>query len=331
MKILLGFLLLLLPIRGFALTKPEALALSKARIAALSSAFQSMTYTCFVFEKDCQIETRSQETTLQWISYESSKFPIQIQYDSGPDKFTIDGALRIAKTGTFWGAPVIFNEDLLTHEGTPGSFQAVGLFEILGVLVHEYGHHQETELAKVGLPRLQHQELDILGAKVVTYLKNRTRQIRISKDEVPSLRPGNEVTIYQTDVEWYNGVRNIWSHIFIDGIAEVAEISQALVSSLTCPKQYISGHLTFVGEPYYAAFRKVQAPQIQFAQDQLRIDQEIGEASVLCVDKQMGKYQVFGGYKNGHAQFVFRMSSEGKLIYQKNLSKFTAEAPPDGH
>jgi hypothetical protein len=328
MRALIGLLLIFCQ-QSRALTQPEALNLSKSRIQELARTFSQLSYNCFIFEADCQIKSRNQEITLKWISEELSKYPARIQFASGKDQFLIDGAIRIAKTGEAWNTPVIFNEDLLSIEGTPGNFQALGFFEILGVLVHEFGHHQEQMMRQEGLVPLEHPELDEVAVKVVTYLKDRTRQIKISQSEVPGLKEGYELTILQTDIEWYNGVRNLWSNIFVDGIGETVEISRSLVAGARCPRGYTSGHLTFIGVPYYAAFRQVQAPKIQFQNNQLNVDQDIGDASVLCADETQGVYQVFDGFKRGHVHINFTLNGEGKLIYQPGSSSFKADPPPD--
>ncbi|MBK9321610.1 MAG: hypothetical protein IPM97_01400 [Bdellovibrionaceae bacterium] len=239
----------------------------------------------------------------------------------------IDGAIRVAKTGNTWGAPVIFNEDLLTRESHPGNFEALGFFEIFGLLIHEYGHHQETFLQDIGMDHLEHQELDEVAIKVITYAKDRTRQIRISQDEFPHLPEGQETIIYQIDVESNIGIRLIWSHIYVDSLIQTIEVSRDLVRGLTCPKTYSSGHLTFVGEPYYAGFKNVQAPRFTVSNRRLQIEQEIGEASVLCVDNNFNRYDVFPGYKDGRLLYDFDI--QGSQLSYSQTSKFTATSPAD--
>lgn len=312
---------------SLALTKPEALQLSKNRIETLSQTFALISYTCFVYEKDCGLDTNLLAVTAKLISNEFEKNPPKIEYASGSNKFMIDGALRVAKTGNTWGVPVIFNEDLLTRETNPGNFQALDFFEIFGILAHEYGHHQETFLKDYGMDFLEHQELDEMAMKVVTYVKDRTRQIRVTQDEVPSLPLGQEVNIYQIDVEQNIGIRMIWSNIFIDSLSQTIEVSRSVVGGLACPKTYENGHLTFVGEAYNAAFANVQAPRFNMLGNILQIEQEIGDASVLCVDRSMGRYDVFKGYKNGLLRYYFELKGN-QLIYSPD-STFTATPPPD--
>ncbi|MGZ3749326.1 MAG: hypothetical protein ACXVB4_17110 [Pseudobdellovibrionaceae bacterium] len=325
-------LLTLTPVFCFAsgrvtLTKSEALQLSKNRIETLSQTFALISYTCFVYEKDCGLDTNLLQVTVKLINDEFEENPPKIEYASGSDKFMIDGALRVAKTGNTWGVPVIFNEDLLTRETNPGNFQALDFFEIFGILVHEYGHHQETFLKDNGMAFLEHQELDEMAMKVVTYVKDRTRQIRVTQDEVPTLPLGQEVNIYQIDVEQNIGIRMIWSNIFIDSLSQTIEVSQSVVAGLACPKTYQSGHLTFIGEAYNAGFANIQAPRFNILGNVLQIEQEIGDASVLCVDRNMGVYNVFNGYKNGLLRYYFEIK-DNLLIYSQD-STFTATPPPD--
>ncbi|WP_413287726.1 hypothetical protein [Bdellovibrio sp. HCB337] len=320
---------LLFSFNCFALTKNEALVLSKSRIEGLKLGFRALAYNCFTAEEDCQIETYSQSATLKWILSEQPA--PSVEYSSGPENFTIDGAVRIAKTGSTWGSLVIFNEDLLTREVTPGNFEALEFFEIIGVLVHEFGHHQAEWLDKAGLPQLGHQELDELAVKVVTYLKDRTRQIRITQDEVPELKPGHELTIYQIDIEYFNGIRNIWSNIFIDSIVETREISQILLHGVACPKSYTRGHLTFDGKPNYISLRKVKAPKFEFKNSLITMKQDAEEGSVLCIDSQQGTFNVFRGYTDIHLRLQFRLNDQGNLDFAENGTYLNAVPPPDEH
>ncbi len=330
MEFLILLALLIAP-NAYSLTKPEAVQLSKSRIQGLTPRFASLAYNCFMFDHDCQIEGGSQEATLKWLSFEFNKHVAKIEYSSGPENFLIDGAIRIAKTGKSWGTPVIFNEDLLALETQPGRFEALGFFEILGVLVHEFGHHQETLLVEYGMPPLQHYELDLIAAKVIAYLKDRTRRIQLGTAEIPGLKSDDIVSIYQIDIEWDNGIRNIWSNIFIDSIAETKEISTNILQGLRCPRETTEGHITFQGEPAYAAFRQVRAPKFEAKPGSFSLEQEIGAASVLCIDSQMNRFQVFDGYKDGHLRLVFKANPKGQYLIDTGASQFRAVPPPEVH
>jgi hypothetical protein len=314
---------------AYCLTRQEAVQLSKSRIAGLLPHFAGLAYNCFLFEQDCRIEGNSQTATVKWLSEEISRAEPKISYDSGVDKFLIDGAVRIAKTGEKWGSPVIFNEDLLAQETTPGQFEAVGFFEILGVLVHEFSHHQEEPLQEVGLKPLEHHELDLIASHVVSYLKDRTRRLQLGPEEIPGLLPEDKVSILQIDIEWNNGIRNRWSNVFVDSRAETRELSRVLVAGLRCPRESTHGHVTFEGVPYFAAFRQVQAPAREIRGDAVYLSQEVGMASVLCVDKQMGVFHVFDGYKNGQLQLVLKRNSQNQYVMDEGATRFTATPPPD--
>lgn len=327
MKYLL-LLTLLVSGNAWALTKSQALQLSKSRIETLSRKFQTLSYSCFVYDQDCFLDNDLQGIVLKLITNEASKHPTLIQYASGKEQFLIDGAVRIAKTGKSWGVPVIFNEDLLVREITPGNYEALDFFEVIGILVHEFGHHQEDfYVGYTGKPFLRHEELDHLAAKVVKYLKDRTRKLEITQDEIADLPKDHNITIYQIDIEQNIGVRLTWSNIFIDSLFETKEVSADLVIGVVCPKNYTNGHLTFLGEPANAAFRQVRAPRFTSAAGALTISQEIGDASVLCVDQKMGRFEIFNGYKNGRVQYEFKLR-DGKYLYSYD-SRFYATPPPD--
>lgn len=331
MKLVLFLSLVIFALSAQALTLEKAIAQSKNRIESLSHGFAKLAYNCHVYEEDCKITDNSQSVILKWISSEFSQFKPDIRYEKGADKFTIDGAIRIAKTGKSWGSPVIFNEDLLFREVSQGNYEPLGFFDIIGVLVHEYGHHQETELRKFGLRVPEHQELDEIAVKVVSYLKDRTRKIQISKDEVPELAEGGELDVLQIDIEWYNGVRNIWSHLYLDSPSGVEEISSHLLKGVQCPKMYQNGHLTFSGTPAFASFRQVETPEVQYQHGRLVLEQKIGDASVLCIDRQMGVFHVFDGYKEGLVKLAFRLNSSGLLEFERGESFFRATPPEDIH
>ena len=313
------------------MTRAAAVAASKVRIQALVPKFSALAYTCFIFAEDCQIQGNSQEVLLKWLADESARTDSAISYGSGAEIFMIDGAIRIAKTGTSWGSPVMFNEDLLAIESSPGNYTPLAFFEILGVLIHEFGHHQESLMRSNGLKPLRHEELDTIATSVVSYLKDRTRTINLSGLDIPGLSPENEVNVYHIDIEWDNGVRNIWSHVFIDSNSAVTEISHDLTLGLKCPKEYRSGHLTFSGEAEYVSLRQVRAAEIKVSAGEVNIEQEVGDASAMCIDSQMGVFEVFNDYKNGHMHLGFIRGADGILSYHPGDASFRATPPPDEH
>lgn len=329
MKYVFGLVFFLSAAPGLAFTKEQALGISKGRIELLQNHFAALANICFQFNEECGINGNSQEATVKWLNDEMSQFKPTIRYSAGADNFTIDGALRIAKTGNDWGSPVYFNEDLLAVEKTSGDFQPLGFFDVLGIFIHEFGHHQTQFLAKIGLPPLRHEELDEIAAKIVKYLKDRTRRTSITSGEMPGLQSNFLVDILQIDMEWNNGIRNVWSKIFIDSPVQHREISQALVRSLKCPKKYQDGHLVFVGKPYFASFQKVRAPRLTPSATGISLRQEVGTASVMCVDERMGVFEVFSGYTQGVLKLHFNLRQDGALLWEENDSSFTA-TPPEG-
>lgn len=311
---------------GTCLTKTEAIELSKLRIATLAEWAGTFGGECFMNEEHCGVEGKSQTAILNYMRHEANKFQTQISYSSGDAEFFIDGAVRIAKTGNDWGSPIIFNEDLLSKEQN-GDYSAVGFFETLGILIHELGHHQNQMLAAIGLPQLEHSELDTIAMHAVTYLQDRTRKISITSDDVPGLKKDDELSIYFIDREWDPGIRQIWGQIFVDSRSGVAEVSEQIALNLQCPVQYQDGRISFKGKPKYASFRKISAPEVTSTASEITIEQKVGSSSVLCVDEFMNRYDIFSGYENGLLKFNFSLSS-GQITL-KNGS-FSAARPTDG-
>ena len=314
---------------SLALTKSEALAQSKSRIDGLKNRFAHLFYNCFVFEADCQIKGNSQVATLKWLSDEYGKFDPTIEYAAGLDQFMIDGAVRVAKTGHSWGAPVIFNEDLLVVEIENENFRALSFYEILGIMIHEFGHHQEQMLNSAGLPLLTHEQLDEVAVKTISYLQDRTKTIHVGADDVPGLSEENSLDILYIEIEWYNGIRNIWSNIFIDSRLETKEISESLVEGLGCPQEYTDGRLTFIGKPRYFSIRQTHLPTLTLKDNFLRYDQRFDDASVFCVDDHMGVYNVFSGYKDGLLVLNFQLNEQGQLTFSRG--DVSATTPSDEH
>lgn len=310
-----------------ALTKGDALNRSKVRIDGLKSRFAQLATNCYQFDEDCNIVGNSQLAVLKWYAYEVSESTPIIQYSSGSANFLIDGAVRVAKTGRSWGAPVIFNEDLLTIEIEDGNFRALTFFEILGILIHEFGHHQEEMLIEVGLPILTHEQLDELAVRTVSYLRDRTKVINIGADEVPGLLDENGLDILYIEIESFNGIRNIWSNIFIDSRDKLTEISESLVVGLVCPKSYYDGRLTFLGSPRYFSIRKTHAPTFAFEGINLQYNQRFDDGSVLCIDRKFNRYEVFSGYTKGILSFGFSKNKKNQLIFVNG--SLSATAPPD--
>ena len=84
--------------------------------------------------------------------------------------FVIDGLLRVAKTGDEVGSSIYVNLDLIyTNETNPP--QPAGVLTATAILIHELGHHQGIK---------NHQQLDLLGAKVHAFLVDHTRAGKIS-------------------------------------------------------------------------------------------------------------------------------------------------------
>ncbi len=83
---------------------------------------------------------------------------IQMQSEKkSPGAFMIDGSIRVAKTGSAIGSPIVINVDQLYTLNESGQYDAVTIPEAVAILIHELGHHQGS---------YSHETLDLLGVKV---------------------------------------------------------------------------------------------------------------------------------------------------------------------
>lgn len=83
---------------------------------------------------------------------------------SQPGSFIIDGNVRVAKTGSQPGSPIVINADLLYSKNQNGSYEAMSIPEAVAVLVHEFGHHYGS---------YSHEELDLIGVRISLLLQSK--------------------------------------------------------------------------------------------------------------------------------------------------------------
>jgi len=80
---------------------------------------------------------------------------------STEENFVLDGAMRVAKTGSSVGSKVYINRDMI-YEVNNGKSSAMGIPQAVGLLIHELGHHHEIS---------DHTYLDLLGVKLRIFLQ----------------------------------------------------------------------------------------------------------------------------------------------------------------
>lgn len=97
-----------------------------------------------------------QDKKLNQLTFSSEK--------NNPGSFIIDGNVRIAKTGSTIGSPIVINTDLLYNKNQSGSYEAISIPEAVAVLVHEFGHHYGN---------FSHEELDLIGVRVSLLLQSK--------------------------------------------------------------------------------------------------------------------------------------------------------------
>ncbi len=84
------------------------------------------------------------ESIINSYDEELAKNPSIISFKSGkkhPGFFTINGQEKVAKTTTSLGDTIFINKDLI-YENNQGKIEAMALNEIIGILFHEFAHHQ---------------------------------------------------------------------------------------------------------------------------------------------------------------------------------------------
>ena len=77
-----------------------------------------------------------------------------------PGFFQLDGAVRVAKTGSSVGDTIFINRDLI-YTLRDGQWAAMTILECVPLLIHELGHHHGNH---------SHEFLDLLGVKVQALL-----------------------------------------------------------------------------------------------------------------------------------------------------------------
>lgn len=118
----------------------------------------------------CKLD-KSQRSILQKINQglpAEQKFSNQLQFlseKSVPGTFMLGGEMKVAKTGSKVGSPIIINIDLIYTKNEMGYFIPVSVSEAVSILVHELGHHYGD---------YSHTDLDLLGVRVAMMLQHKT-------------------------------------------------------------------------------------------------------------------------------------------------------------
>lgn len=147
--------------------------------------------------------------------YETENQVQIIDKEKGSDFFTIEGFIRIAKTGDNIGDPIFVNKKLLYNKSVYGNQTPISLQDAIALMVHEMGHHHQE---------LNHDKLDLLGTKVARVLNGRAQAV--------SFFPHDD-SITATVV---NGNRtNLNSELLIFANGEWFDASTILSDKIQCP------------------------------------------------------------------------------------------------
>jgi hypothetical protein len=143
----------------------------------------------------------------------------QIEFNSeqkNSGTFIIDGEVKIAKTGSRIGSPIVVNVDLLYTKNDQGFYIPITVPDAVMMLVHELGHHYGD---------YSHLELDILGVKVAKVIQN--------KMYVSPLLPWSQ----QVSVTVINPARMLaFPEVYINVEDTLIDISKVMEKSVYCPE-----------------------------------------------------------------------------------------------
>jgi hypothetical protein len=95
-----------------------------------------------------------------------------LRFESGatdPERFFLDGQVRIAVTGLTVGSPIYVNRDLI-YRRDGASVTPYAVSEAVGVLTHELGHHQGIT---------DHDTLDVLAGNVRAFFESSQDHLRL--------------------------------------------------------------------------------------------------------------------------------------------------------
>jgi len=281
-----------------------------------------MAESCYLQSHKCGFSDNSQIALLKWIGLEVKRSrEVKIGFDDNQKSFFIDGATRIARTGSRWGDIIIFNS-LVLYKKTGNGYRPLDLFEIAAIYIHELGHHQKDLYLKTGLKEPEHDELDIIAGKTINYLMKRSRISNLSLSNEGLL----EARVININFEMFNGIRNRWSRYYFDNGQSITELGSFWRNDFKCPVRYREGRVVFDGRPLSVSLRQLSAPKIEIREDGLSYTQKIGKATASCVDDYSNEYEFFDGYKNGILSLYFFLS-QGVLEFDKEKSFFTATMP----
>lgn len=304
------------------LSKEQSIQYSINKIKHLAPFVGEMADVCYLQSEKCGITDNAQIALLKWIAIEVRKVgTVNIDFDNNQQNFFIDGAIRMARTGSRRGDVIIFNTERL-FKNTESGFRPLDLYEITAILIHELGHHQRDLFLMTGLKEPNHDELDIIAGIAVNYIKTRSRVSNFTLDDHPIL----DAKLININFEMFNGMRNRWARYFFDNGKGIEELSHQWKNRFQCPIRYQDGRIIFEGRPLSVFLRRLSAPKVHNNGDRLFYTQGVGLTTVSCVDDYEGVYDFFHGYENGKLNLFFDVKDDA-FIFDSDNSFFTADMP----
>lgn len=252
-----------------------------------------------------------------------------------PGTFQIDGAVRLAKTGSEPRDPIIVNEDLIVEEDPFNGYQPPAFLRAVAILTHEFGHHflrdEELDWHEFPVPGpITHEELDVLGNKVAVFMETRAQRAVVGAEVNPALGGGAEIT-FETYLSEGGSGPNDYNYgsqagIYVRGPFGYIALAGPLAHLTRCPKETIDG-VEYSGSPisiYFERFQKIGASE---RAGRVVLTLTIPEAHVNCLQTET-QYDSFGPYKDGTLSLFFNVTPAG-VTYDQHASTLDITVPAD--
>jgi len=180
---------------------------------------------CLTKTNPCELSTSETNILKILASQHSSEISSQeggLRFLSGnehPQVFDLvgQGRRRSAVTGLELGSPIYLNTDNIAYKDFR---QAMGPLELLGLLIHELGHHQNIK---------EHEALDMLGSKIRRYWE------ALAFDE---LSPSQSQRVFLVHFPTERGKEQASPFFWIWNEKGGRDLSKNFISSLPCPTQF---------------------------------------------------------------------------------------------
>ena len=291
-------------------------------------------FSCLANERECGLQ--GQESRLLNSIYNELLFapsePL-LEFKSGatdPSFFLVDGAVRLARTGSARGGKISVNSDFFASVK-----DEMGIFPFAGALasvIHELGHHNTSALPAP----VSHETLDALGLKVAEQMQRYRREKTWQFENADGKKnAASEVRIAVVSILGSPGQRQNQSRLQITDAGGFRTESGSLLKNVTCPRSFFRGELDFEGSPigfHFDDFTFVNARSLGAIAE---VEINVAGATVLCKNNLPGKEETvdfFNGYRNGKLIVRFNAVPIADTLgngFVFSEVKFEIQTPPD--